>query len=99
MKNSLITNLELYDRYGILGKYTQALIGAIKRCDRGVSITMVTKLNFSMWQNTAGGDIVPRVFPSPATYGKHRMRIHCKSITWINSSISETKFIGTTTVS
>ena len=47
----------------------QALIGAIKRCDGGVSITMVTKLNFSIWQNTAGGKIVTRVFASPATDG------------------------------
>ena len=77
----------------------RALIGAIKRCDGGVSITMVTKLNFSIWQKTAGRKIVTRVFASPATDGKHKMRIHCKSITWINSSISETKFIGTTTVS
>ena len=79
--------------------YTQALIGAIKRCDGGVSITMVTKLKFPIWQNTAGEKILTRVFASPATDGKHKMRIHCKSITWINSSISETKFIGTTTVS
>ena len=49
--------------------YTQALIGAIKRCDGGVSITMVTKLNFPIWQNTAGGKIVTRVFASPATDG------------------------------
>ena len=49
--------------------YTQALIGVIKRCDGGVSITMVTKVNFPIWQNTAGGKIVTRVFASPATDG------------------------------
>ena len=57
-----------YDCRGILGN-TQALIGAIKRCDGGVSITMVTKLNFLIWQNTVGGKIVTRVFASPATDG------------------------------
>ena len=49
--------------------YLQALIGAIKKCDGGVSITMVTKLNFLIWQNIAGGKIVTRVFASPATDG------------------------------
>ena len=70
-KNSLVTNLnlKLYDRRAFWESYTQALIGAIKRCDEGVSITMVTKLNFPIWQNTAGGKIFTRVFASPATDG------------------------------
>ena len=59
----------IYDCRGILGELPQALFGAIKRCDGGVSITMVTKLNFPIWQNTAGEEIVTRVIASPATDG------------------------------
>ena len=45
----------------------QALIEAVKRCDRSVSITMVTNMNFS---NTAGEKIVTREFALIATDGE-----------------------------
>ena len=46
---------------------TQALIGAVWRCDGGVSITMVTEMNF--FNLTAGGKMVIRVFASTASDG------------------------------
>ena len=65
--------------------YAQALIGAIKRCDGGVSITMATEMEFF---NTAAYWLVNLL--RLQLMDKHLMRIWCSSITWINIFISET---------
>ena len=65
--------------------YAQALIGAIKRCDGGVSITMEMEKEFF---NTAAYWLVNLL--RLQLMDKHLMRIWCSSITWINIFISET---------
>ena len=48
--------------------YAQALIGAIKRYDGGVSITMVTEMKFFEHFSSAGEKIVTHEYASTATY-------------------------------